>query len=69
MGDHITASLAADGYSCYKYVPYGPVKESVAYLIRRLEENSTMLAGEPVLRERKMLFDEICRRMRYSLGL
>lgn len=69
MGDHITASLAADGYSCYKYVPYGPVKESVAYLIRRLEENSTMLAGEPVLRERKMLFDEIGRRMRHRLRL
>lgn len=69
MGDHITASLAADGYSCYKYVPYGPVKESVAYLIRRLEENSTMLAGEPVLRERRMLFDEVRRRVQYSLGL
>lgn len=69
MGDHITNSLAEGGYNCYKYVPYGPVEESVAYLIRRLEENSTLLASGPVVHERKMLWKEIKKRMSHSVGL
>eukprot|EP00035_Acanthoeca_spectabilis_P005835 m.117864 g.117864 ORF g.117864 m.117864 type:complete len:612 (-) comp13213_c1_seq2:1523-3358(-) len=62
MGDHLTAAIAERGYRPYKYVPYGPIDECVAYLIRRVQENSTLLAGEPVIKERRMLLDELKRR-------
>ena len=45
MSDHITYNLAADGYNAAKYVPYGPIKEVLPYLIRRAEEN-TSVAGQ-----------------------
>lgn len=62
MGDHLTAAIAERGYRPYKYVPYGPIDECVAYLVRRVQENSTLLAGEPVIKERRMLLDELKRR-------
>jgi proline dehydrogenase len=45
MSDHISFNLAASGYNIVKYVPYGPVKEVLPYLIRRAEEN-TSVAGQ-----------------------
>ena len=42
MSDHITYNLAKSGYNTTKYVPYGPVKEVIPYLIRRAEENSSI---------------------------
>jgi len=45
MSDHISFNLANDGYNVAKYVPYGPVKEVMPYLIRRAEEN-TSVAGQ-----------------------
>lgn len=45
MSDHISYNLAAEGYNVAKYVPYGPVKEVLPYLIRRAEEN-TSVAGQ-----------------------
>ena len=42
MSDNITFSLAKKGYNTAKYVPYGPVKEVMPYLIRRAEENSAI---------------------------
>jgi proline dehydrogenase len=45
MSDHISFNLAATGYNVVKYVPYGPVKEVLPYLIRRAEEN-TSVAGQ-----------------------
>jgi proline dehydrogenase len=54
MGDHLTLPLAKAGFKAFKYVPYGPVKETVFYLQRRAEENSEMMtqsAGEwPLLK-------------------
>lgn len=43
MSDHITFNLAAAGYNAAKYVPYGPVKEVMPYLIRRAEENAAVV--------------------------
>lgn len=45
MSDHITYNLAAQGYHAVKYVPYGPVRDVMPYLIRRAEEN-TSVAGQ-----------------------
>ncbi|MBA3900087.1 MAG: proline dehydrogenase family protein [Bacteroidetes bacterium] len=45
MSDHISFNLAKEGYNVAKYVPYGPVKEVLPYLIRRAEEN-TSVAGQ-----------------------
>jgi proline dehydrogenase len=45
MSDHISYNLAYEGYNVAKYVPYGPVKEVMPYLLRRADEN-TSVAGQ-----------------------
>ncbi len=42
MSDHISYNLANAGYNVAKYVPYGPVKEVLPYLIRRAQENTSV---------------------------
>jgi proline dehydrogenase len=60
MSDHISFNLANEGYMVAKYVPYGPVKEVLPYLIRRAEEN-TSVAGQ-TSRELGLIKKEISRR-------
>ncbi len=45
MSDHISNNLASHGYNVSKYVPYGPLKLAMPYLIRRAQEN-TSVAGQ-----------------------
>ena len=47
MSDHISFNLAKEGYNTAKYVPFGPVRDVMPYLIRRAEEN-TSVAGKLV---------------------
>ena len=42
MSDHISFNLAAAGYNVIKYVPYGPIKATIPYLIRRANENTSV---------------------------
>ncbi len=42
MSDHISYNLSQGGYNVAKYVPYGPVKEVLPYLIRRAQENTSV---------------------------
>ncbi|MDH3709301.1 MAG: proline dehydrogenase family protein [Cyclobacteriaceae bacterium] len=45
MSDNISYNLAHNGYNVAKYVPYGPIKKVMPYLIRRAEEN-TAISGQ-----------------------
>lgn len=60
MSDHISYNLASNGYNVSKYLPFGPVKDVMPYLIRRAEEN-TSVAGQ-TNRELDLLKKEMKRR-------
>ena len=60
MADHISFNLAAQGYQVIKYLPYGPVKEVIPYLIRRAEENTSVGGQSP--RELGLIKKELKRR-------
>ncbi len=60
MSDHISFNLALEGYNVAKYVPYGPVKHVLPYLLRRVEEN-TSVSGQTG-RELSLILKELKRR-------
>jgi proline dehydrogenase len=60
MSDHISFNLAENGYNVAKYLPFGPVRDVMPYLIRRAEEN-TSVAGQTT-RELSLLKKERARR-------
>lgn len=60
MSDHISYNMAHAGFHVAKYVPYGPVKEVMPYLLRRADEN-TSVAGQ-TSRELSLIITERKRR-------
>lgn len=60
MSDHISYNLADAGYNVAKYVPFGPIKEVMPYLLRRADEN-TSVAGQTG-RELSLIMKELNRR-------
>jgi len=66
MSDNISFSLAKAGYHVAKYLPYGPVRSVMPYLLRRAEEN-TSVAGQSS-KELMMIRSEIKRRKNHKTG-
>ena len=60
MSDNISFNLAEQGYNVIKYLPFGPIKEVIPYLIRRAEEN-TSVKGQ-TSRELELIKKELKRR-------
>ena len=60
MSDNLSFNLTASGFRAAKYVPYGPLKEAIPYLIRRAEENTSV--GGQTSRELELIRQEIKRR-------
>ncbi|XP_045557956.1 hydroxyproline dehydrogenase isoform X2 [Salmo salar] len=65
MCDHVSLTLAQQGYLVYKSVPYGSVDNTLPYLVRRAQENRTVLQG--IRKERDLLRLELHRRLRQGL--
>jgi proline dehydrogenase len=60
MSDNITFNLAKAGYSVSKYLPFGPIREVIPYLMRRAQEN-TSVSGQTG-RELSLINKELERR-------
>lgn len=60
MSDNITFNLAKSGCSVSKYLPFGPIKDVIPYLMRRAQENSSV-AGQTG-RELGLIKKELARR-------
>ena len=60
MSDNISFTLANTGYNVAKYLPFGPVREVMPYLMRRLDENSSI--SSQTNRELQLIKKELIRR-------
>ena len=60
MSDHISYNLAKENYNVVKYLPFGPVRDVMPYLIRRAEENTSVVGQTN--RELELLKKERIRR-------
>ncbi|XP_016122066.1 probable proline dehydrogenase 2 [Sinocyclocheilus grahami] len=65
MCDHVSLTLAQHGFSVYKSVPYGSVDDTLPYLVRRAQENRTVLQG--IRKERDLLRQELRHRLKEKI--
>jgi proline dehydrogenase len=65
MRDRLTFPLADAGYRALKYVPYGPVREAMPYLMRRADENTAV--SEQLGEELAAIRTELRRRGRWAV--
>ncbi|XP_074162820.1 hydroxyproline dehydrogenase [Sminthopsis crassicaudata] len=64
MCDHVSLALGQAGYAIYKSIPYGALDEVIPYLLRRAQENRSVLQG--ARREQGLLSQELLRRLSRS---
>lgn len=60
MSDNITFNLAKAGCNVSKYLPFGPIKDVIPYLMRRAQENTSV--GGQTSRELSLIKKELERR-------
>jgi proline dehydrogenase len=60
MSDNITFNLAKAGCNASKYLPFGPIKDVIPYLMRRAQENSSV--SSQTRRELQLIEKELKRR-------
>ncbi len=60
MSDNITFNLAKEGFNVSKYLPFGPIRDVIPYLMRRAQENSSV-SGQTG-RELALIRKELTRR-------
>lgn len=60
MSDNITFNLAKEGLNVSKYLPFGPIRDVIPYLMRRAQENSSV-SGQTG-RELSLIKKELARR-------
>jgi len=60
MSDPISFNMAKEGYNLSKYLPFGPIKDVIPYLMRRAEENSSV--NGQTSRELLFIRQELARR-------
>lgn len=60
MSDNITFNLAHAGCSVSKYLPFGPIRDVISYLMRRAQENTSV--GGQTGRELRLIRKELERR-------
>lgn len=60
MRDYVSFSIAKQGANVFKYVPFGPLGQSIPYLTRRAIENSAMKSQ--TTREQYMIKQELAKR-------
>ncbi|HRH60976.1 MAG TPA: proline dehydrogenase family protein [Chitinophagaceae bacterium] len=65
MSDNITFNLAKSGFSVSKYLPFGPIRDVIPYLMRRAQEN-TSVSGQTG-RELSLINKELERRKKNSI--
>ena len=61
MSDNLTYALGKRSFQAYKYVPHGEVQEVTPCLLRRAQENSSMLEKSKL--ENKLILQELKRRV------
>ncbi|ORX61327.1 FAD-linked oxidoreductase [Hesseltinella vesiculosa] len=67
MQDQISYTLGKHGYGIFKYLPFGMIDEVIPYLLRRAQENSSVLGS--VNKERELMWIELMHRVKTQLRL